>query len=440
MAKINVPARFTETTHEGAPASRETPEAQLRRAVLSCLLWERQFYEDGEEIAERITRLCGLVPATEISTLAIEARSKYNLRHVPLLLVKELCKRASGTGLVSSTLAHVIQRPDELTEFLAIYWRAGKTPLASQVKKGLALAFGKFNEYQLSKWKGHGEVKLRDALFLCHAKPTDQDRAKLYQRIAENTLEVPDTWEVALSSGEDKRQTFERLVSEGKLGALALLRNLRNMKQAGVHNQVIRTALASMKTGRVLPYRFITAARYMPEFEPELEEAMFRCIADKETIPGNTALLVDVSGSMVTQLSERGETMRYDAACGLAILARELCAHIRIFSFSNHLVGVPPRRGFALRDAVLNSQPRGGTYLGDALQDAAEEVKDADRVIVITDEQSHDAVGAPFAPKGYMMNVASYKNGVGYGPWIRISGFSEAALDFIKEYEQCQSR
>ena len=28
---------------------------------------------------------------------------------------------------------------------------------------------------------------------------------------------------------------------------------------------------------------------------------------------------------------------------------------------------VPPRRGFALRDAIINSQPHGGTYLGRAV-------------------------------------------------------------------------
>ncbi len=35
-----------------------------------------------------------------------------------------------------------------------------------------------------------------------------------------------------------------------------------------------------------------------------------------------------------------------------------------------------------------------------------------DRIIVITDEQSHDRVPAPTG-KGYVINVASAKNGVG---------------------------
>ena len=80
----------------------------------------------------------------------------------------------------------------------------------------------------------------------------------------------------------------------------------------------------------------------------------------------------------------------------------------RGFEFSNDLVEVPSRRGFALRDAVKDSQPHGGTELGKAVG----LLPARDRLIVITDEQSHDLVPQQ---KGYMINVASNKNGVGYG-------------------------
>jgi hypothetical protein len=48
-----------------------------------------------------------------------------------------------------------------------------------------------------------------------------------------------------------------------------------------------------------------------------------------------------------------------------------------------------------------------------------------DRLLVITDEQSHDNVPAPKG-KGYVINVASNKNGVGYGKWTHIDGWSES--------------
>jgi len=35
-----------------------------------------------------------------------------------------------------------------------------------------------------------------------------------------------------------------------------------------------------------------------------------------------------------------------------------------------------------------------------------------------------------------MINVASNKNGVGYGPWARIDGWSEAIVEYIRTLEQ----
>ena len=45
------------------------------------------------------------------------------------------------------------------------------------------------------------------------------------------------------------------------------------------------------------------------------------------------------------------------------------------------------------------------------------------RLIVITDEQSHDPVPDPAAKHAYLINVASYRNGVGYGRWTHIDGW-----------------
>jgi hypothetical protein len=83
-------------------------------------------------------------------------------------------------------------------------------------------------------------------------------------------LNAPDTWEVALSAvaasgtlaqGADKREAWERLLREQKLGALALLRNLRNMSEAAVDESLVLSAIGSMSTARVLPFRFLAAAR-----------------------------------------------------------------------------------------------------------------------------------------------------------------------------------
>ncbi len=435
MARLNVlkigQLAFGLRTHEGAPARHITPELQLRRSVLACMLWESQFYEDGVEIAGRIRELVPKVEANKVAALAIEAREKMKLRHAPLLLVREMARLASQRALVGETLQRVIQRPDELSEFVAIYWSEGRAPLSKQVKKGLASAFGKFDEYGLAKYDRPGPVKLRDVLFLTHPKPRDEAQVALWKRLVEGELQTPDTWEVALSGGADKRETWERLLEERKLGALALLRNLRNMQEAGVKERMVRDALKAMKTDRVLPFRFIAAARYAPQWEDALEQAMFGGVEGAAKLPGKTVLLVDVSGSMDYQLSARSEMKRTDAAYGLAILLREICEEVEVYSFSDRTVRVPSRRGFALRDAIENSQPHSGTYLGQAVNDVAGRY---DRLIVITDEQAHDSVPGPKG-KGYVINVASYKNGVGYGKWTHIDGWSESVVEYIRALE-----
>ncbi|MBN4668680.1 TROVE domain-containing protein, partial [Pandoraea nosoerga] len=141
---------------EGARSKRFTPEMELRRALLNCLLWENQFYEDGVAIADRIKALVPLVAPERTAELAIAARETMKLRHAPLLVVREMARHPTHRGLVADTLARVIQRPDEMTELLAIYWadalgpqqQRKRQPVSAQIKKGLARALTKFDAYQ----------------------------------------------------------------------------------------------------------------------------------------------------------------------------------------------------------------------------------------------------------------------------------------------------
>jgi hypothetical protein len=426
-------------THEGARGRRFTPEMELRRALMNCLLWEDQFYEDGVAIADRIKTLVPQVEPVRVAALAMEAREQMKLRHAPLLVVREMARHEKHRMLVADTLARVIQRPDEMMELLAIYWadalgpmqQRKRQPVSAQIKKGLARALTKFDAYQLAKYDRDGAVRIRDVLFLVHAKPKDADQEKVWKQLVDGELASPDTWEVSLSSGKDKGKTFERLIAENKLGGLALLRNLRLMQKAEVPRKTIADAIAAMRTDRILPYRFITAARYAPDFEPDLESAMLKSIKGYARLPGRTRLLIDVSGSMFCPLSAQSDMTRAEAACGLAILAREVCDEVEIFTFSQDVVKVPPRRGFALRDAIINSQPHSSTYLGKAVTEID---RKGDRLIVFTDEQSHDKVSDPKG-RGYMVNVASYQHGVGHGAWTRVDGFSEAVIAWIAASE-----
>lgn len=433
--KTNLAVKYTvNLTEQGAPAARINAEQELRRTVAACMLWEDGFYESGASVADRIKTLVPQCRPEFVAACAYEARGKMKLRHAPLLLVREMARIPSHRMLVAKLLPDVIQRADELAEFVSIYWRDGKQPLSKQVKTGLAAAFGKFNEYQLAKYNRDGAVKLRDVLFLCHAKAQTPEQDALFKKLIAGTLETPDTWEVELSAGADKKATFERLMVEGKLGALAFLRNMRNMREAGVSQDLVVGYASAADIARVLPFRFIAAARAVPAWENILEPMMLRACDGREKLSGKTVVLLDVSGSMDAPISGKSDLQRIDAACGVAILLRELCEDVEVLTFSNSVVQVAPRRGFALRDAIVTSQQHGGTYMGKAVE-AVNVQRQYDRLIILTDEQSADRVPTPKG-KGYVINVASNKNGVGYGPWLHVDGWSEAVIDYVAELER----
>lgn len=461
MSKSNVKASEVNTvTHEGAPAVKQSAEKELVRTVSCLMLWEDSFYESGTDIAKRVADLCEKVSISFLCDLARKARTDLKLRHAPLyLMVHALRKKGSDAerNLVGQAISDVIQRADELAEILALYWKDGKKKLPRQLKAGIARAFPKFSAYNLAKYNRDGAVKLRDALFLSHAKPKDKEQAKVWKKLVDGTLDAPDTWEVALSAGKDKKETFTRLISEKKLGYMALLRNLRNMEEAGVDHKIASEALLDgVKDSKALPYRFIAAAKHAPAYEGTLDQAIQIAAGSLPKCPGRTLLVVDISGSMGGAMSGKSEMTRIDAACGLAMLVREQCEEPVIYATAGddgrriHATSiVPPRHAFALRDAIVSLNHTlggGGIFLVQTMAYIAErEKKPFDRVIVITDEQDCDigkkaSAAHKLGRHNYIVNVGMYEPAmpVESAGWVRVSGFSERVIDWMLSHEEVQ--
>ena len=459
MSSLNIHKdSFTEVNSVGTPVRAISKEAQLTRMTLAHMLWEDQFYIDGISSAKIMSDLVKECKPEFVKDLAIKARTSFKLRHVPLLLAREVARHGQ---LRADDLNSIIQRPDEMSEFVSIYWKDKKEPISHQVKLGLAKAFKKFNEYSLAKWdKNSAAVSLRDVMFMVHPKPDNVEQEALFKRIANKELKTPDTWEVQLSAGADKKETFERLMANNNLGALAFLRNLRNMVQAGVDNSVIRAYASQVNVDRVLPFRFIAAARIMPQFEDMLEAMMFRGLVNLPKLPGRTVLVIDTSGSMGAAISGKSDLSCIDAACALAILARELCEDVVIYATAGDddmrkhaTMLIPPRRGFALADFIKSREVSikiggGGIFLLQCMDYITDKEKanNVDRVIVFTDEQDTGGRGFEHAKakrlgkggKNYIMNVGADQNGVNSRAWHTITGFSEASLDYIRAFEENQ--
>lgn len=450
MSSVNKKVKFNETTHEGGKAKKLTPIEQLRRSVLGCLLWENAYYEDGVSIADRISSLVEQVDDSVVEQLAIEAKNNMKLRHIPLFLITQLFAKNKKLGKsynASNIIPKIVNRVDDMGELLALYkLNTENKKFARSLLRGIAKCFSKFNEYQFGKYKGKGKLfSLVDVINLTHPKPSNDYQRTLFSKIVKDTLETPNTWEVLYSlckTTEEKKQVWEKLISKKDLGGLATLRNLRNMQDVGVEDDLIKQAIDNIGDPKLLPINFLKTAEINPKYEEQLEEKFISLFSNKEKIKGKTLLLIDISGSMRGTNEER--------AGSLAMIARELCEDIEIKLFGSTqryrydynkitrecVFKISSRRGFALKDLCKARNEE--TELGNAIAICNRFSDEFDRLIVLTDEQTSDSVPNPIFDKSYMINVSTNKNGVGYrGSWTtHIDGWSDTVFNYILETEK----
>jgi len=200
------------------------------------------------------------------------------------------------------------------------------------------------------------EIKLRDALFLTHPKPQNPMQKDLFKKIVDGTLAVPYTWETRLSEagkiGETKQAVWEELIESGKVGYMAMLRNIRNIIQAEVsldHIQKVCEVISNEKyvvDSKQLPFRFLSAYRSIKKPEnrwgydtpPSMEGvyvdllvmALEKAISySTKNLPmfGNDRILLatDVSGSMMTSVTPKSDITYFDIGAVLGAITYSAC-------------------------------------------------------------------------------------------------------------------
>lgn len=437
--------------YEGAKAYKLDPAMELYTAVVTWSLND-SFYERDDQRMARIRALVAQVEPVFVAKLAVYTRHFMYMRSAPLVLLTELARVHHGDDLVARTTEKVIARADEITEILACYQllneRKGAKKLnglSKQLQKGLAAAFNKFDAYQFGKYnRDSSAVTLRDALFLVHPKAKDAGQQLVFDQIAANKLETPYTWETELSAlgqgtfadeterTEAFRAKWEELIDSGRLGYMAMLRNLRNLLETNVSYAHIAKVCATLSAenevakARQFPFRYLAAYRELlkmgPEkptdrvsdklkqiFNPEpdrrgqlimaLEKAILQSAAsiagfDKQT---SVVLACDVSGSMQTPVSARSSVMLYDVGLVLAMLLQSRCDDVEVGMFGDTWKRIPVSKGnvlsnvqaFYRREGEVGYSTNGYLVIKDLLQRRV--VKD--KVMLFTDGQLWDSVG-----------------------------------------------
>lgn len=475
--------------HEGAPAFKLTKEFELYSAVVTASL-SAQFYTSETEKLQRIQNLILECDPVFVAQLAIYTREQMHLRSVPLVLLVELSKIHNGDDLLRRTTERVVQRADEITELLAYYqqsnqrWGTKKlNKLSKQLQKGLAAAFNKFDEYQFAKYNRQAAVTLKDALFLVHPKAKDEQQQIIFNKIVEDSLATPYTWEVELSrlgqrfsSEMDKRVALRtkwtELIHSGKLGYMASLRNLRNMLQSSLHIKdlrVVANRLAdpeAVRKSRQLPFRFVSAYRELKQYKSKeatmlltaLEAAIKASVVNVKGFDPYTKVLIaaDVSGSMNFPVSPRSKIRAYDIGLVMGALFAHYCKNATTGVFGDTWKEVP------MGDDILKNTDTMFRYARNVgwstngykvIEALTNDHRVMDKVLIFTDMQMWDSRGNrnfskvwkhykhTVAPKAklYLFDLQGYGQApvkVEQNDVYLIAGWSDKVFDVLFNLEQ----
>lgn len=462
MSKFNSAATIKTVNREGHVAYAMTDKAKLVTQVLCSFFDENQFYgKNTEDMKQTIKRVIDADPAF-VSKLAVFARREFNMRSVAHVLTAELAHAEKGKPFVRNTVRGVSLRGDDVTEIMACYLSTFGKPVPASLKKGISDVLLTFDEYTLAKYKGDRDaVKMRDLFRICRPTPKNAEQSALWKRCLDGTLAIPETWETELSANGNTKESWEKLIGGGKLGYMALLRNLRNIVQADPDN--LQDALrrisdpAAVKKSRQLPFRFLSAYRSVTGLPntgssvlDALEDAADAAVSNLPKIPGKTVIAIDVSGSTGNRVSTNSDIRCCDISTLLGLIAARICEDAIVYKFNTVIRKETVSHRTAILQVTANATCSGGTNMRlPFIQMLRDKIK-ADRIIILSDNQCNCGYG--FSVQHL---AAQYRRETGNDLWVHavdlqgygtqqfsgprtniIAGWSEKVFDFILLAEQ----
>jgi len=468
----------------------DSPELSLYKVTINNLL-EDKYYEEDEESLEKVTQRFEAI-AEENPEFALQladyARNEMGLRDISQVLLVLAANNERTKQYVSDWASSIISRADELCTVIAIQLELFGKPIPPVLKRSVAESFFQFDRYQISKYRRERrEVSLRDVVNLTHPNPTcekaresDVDYEDIFEKLIRGdmddypeveSLESPETWEVVISEKGSTKEAWRDVLP--RMGIMAKIRNVRNMKEVGLSGEEILTEedLEGAEKSKMFPFRFYQSYKALKnsEYEDEhIEEWLSTAIdGTAANIPDglkDTFVGIDLSGSMDSQLSNMsGITYKEISAFFGAILMKK-GADVGVFGDEFKEVDAHHKTPtLELQQKILNQDVGHSTngwkvlkhLRGKGLMNSS--VK-KDRVVFLTDMQIWDSTfhGAENTVKEqfdkyrkevsenaslFMLDLSSYGELVtpeGYEGVFNISGWNSKIIDFI-EYAEDQN-
>lgn len=458
---------------EEALAYKKSEKEALVSMVLTTFYNEDKFYGDNSEELVELAKRMIKKDAKFVANLAVFARNQMYLRSVSHVLCALLANIPEGKEFVKYACENCILRADDILEILAFYVNTYGKPIPNSLKKALANAMDKFDEYQFAKYNRKGrEFNFKDVLRLTHAKAKSEEKNELYKKIITDSLETPYTWETELSKRGNKKEVWEELIASKRLGYLALLRNLNNILTVKPENLSDAIATLTNKTlianNKVLPFRYYSAYRRLrcnkmatSKIYDALEDAIEASVENMEKLSGKTLIAVDVSGSMGSCISGKSDVCCCDIARILAAISNYICEESICVAFDDKLqvVALSNRSGI-IKNAESIKFNGGGTYCHLPFEYLNNNEIFVDRIIMLSDNMCNFSFYNPYeivegkktitqaALDKYVKNINkdvvvhavdlqgySTKQ-LKYGKVNFITGWSENILTYINYYEK----
>lgn len=464
MSKFNTNNTIKTENKSGRVAYGMNDKSKLITQVLTSFFNEKKFYGDNSaDIQETIKRAIKQ-DAKFVSNLAVFARREFNMRSISHILVAYLAHEIEGKPFVRQTVKGVSLRGDDVTEIMACYISLFGKPIPNALKKGINDVIQGFDEYTLAKYKGDGKsVKMRDLLCLCRPTPKTEAQSDMWKRLLEDKLETPMTWETQLSANGNNAQTWENLIDSGKVGYMALLRNLRNIINANPANiDKVMNDIENpekVRKSKQLPFRFLSAYKELKDVGGSrlfdvLENAVEASIENMPTLDGTTVIAVDVSGSMGSALSDKSKVCCYEVAMLLGLIANKICKNSIFYTFDTDIRKYTLSHRSGILETCTKAVHGGGTNMFLPFQKMIEDNVKADRIIILSDNECNSC-GGWYSRKPVQSIADEYRRISGNDIWVHaidlqgygtqqfhgaktniVAGWSEKVFEFIKLAEQ----
>ena len=336
-------------SYEGGKVFEKNPLEEWMNALFSSYLTDR-FYESENTQTTRFIELTNQIIAKYGASFAAKAavftRKELGMRSVSQLTAAILNEHQFENK--RHFFSQIVNRPDDVAEiFAAIEAFDGKRSHAAV--RGFSDYLSSLGDYHIGKYKMKGkQYNMFDLINITHAHSESIDKYKA------GTLEAPDTWEVKISTSDDKDQEWRYLLQEDKLGYLALIRNLNNILEAVdptktgqfddsiIVNYLVPqiTNVDKIRKSLVFPYQIYNAYRNLKVRNFAVIAALdiaFRIACDNmPEFAGKTAIVLDVSGSMDSTISSKSVISLKEIGACYAVAIWLKNPNVDIIKFGNY--------------------------------------------------------------------------------------------------------